>query len=149
MADEGTPDETQQWSGSFLLTASQQTLHAAAAPAFESSLCFTYNTQADANLCNCTHVRLSHPRHGIATPTHHKPFYVLQWLGQSGLVSSSPHRRQQGSTGTIFAGDERVKDWLQTHPPDCFEDREENKCSLKNGLPIHLLFAKWPLPERS
>lgn len=40
---------------------SQQTLRATADPAFESSLCFTYNIGADANLCNRTAAGFSHP----------------------------------------------------------------------------------------
>lgn len=86
---------------------SQQTLYATAAPAFESALRFTYNIQADANLCNCTRVMLSHPRHTHPPPHTTNPSTCSSGLG---LVSSSPHPRQEGSTGTAFAGDERVKD---------------------------------------
>lgn len=73
------------------VTDSLQTLRATAAPAFESSLCFTYNVQADANLCSCTSLGFSHPLVTAYTHTQHKPLYTLQkinvaWEVRAGVL---------------------------------------------------------------
>lgn len=83
---------------------SQETLYATAAPAFESALCFTYNIQADANLCNCTCVMLSHPRHTHPPPHTTNPSTCSSGLGSQGWCPAHPIPGRRAAQGLLSLG---------------------------------------------
>lgn len=156
-ADDGNaqrdPAPIRQLCPGLSITDSQQNLRATAAPAFESSLCFTRNVQADASLRKRTPLGFSHPL-VMAYPPHTTQTSLCAPENQlrSGIQGWGPAHPIPGTRAAhrlLLLGTRGLSSetgWLQTHSPDCFEDWEENKYSLENGQFVSL-FAKWPLQE--
>lgn len=112
-AQRGHPTRPNTEPAALSVTDSRQTLRATAAPAFESSLCFTYIVQDDANLCNCTPIGFSHPLITAYPHTQHKPFYALWKInaaqeGRAG-VQLTPSQARGAAHRLFFAGNRRVK----------------------------------------